>query len=421
MADVISRSRVVLFSLIVTASACASPGTPDPLTIATSALGREGTLVRQQVARFAALHPEMAIEVRSAPDEADTRHQLYVHWLNVYATEPDVLQLDVVWTAEFAAAGWILALDSFQPDTGAFFPASIAANTWSGRLFALPWFIDVGMLYWRTDLAAAAPTDFATLSREASQPGPPSGFVWQGARYEGLVTVFLEHLGGFGGRILDDDGRVVVDSEAGVRALTYMRDGIHRNGSVPGDVLSWQEEHTRFAFQNGRARFMRNWPYAVPLLNDPSQSAVAGRFAVAPMPASPGGTSTAALGGSQLAVNAHSRQPGQAWALISFLLEPAQMIERARVVGQYPSRPELYDDADLQAALPIPAADARAIVDRAVPRPVTPVYSELSGILQVQLHRALTEQVEPRAALSLAAAEMRALLARAGLDEEGRP
>ena len=57
----------------------------------------------------------------------------------------------------------------------------------------------------------------------------------------------------------------------------------------------------------------------------------------------------------------------------------------------------------------------------AVPRPVTPVYSELSGILQVQLHRALTEQVEPRAALALAAAEMRAVLARAGLDEEGRP
>ena len=421
MADVNANCRVALFSLLVTTAACASPGAPDRLTIATSALGREGTLVRQQVARFAALHPEMPIEVRSAPDEADTRHQLYVHWLNAYAAEPDVLQLDVVWTAEFAAAGWVLPLDRFRPDTGAFFPASVAANTWHGGLFALPWFIDVGMLYWRTDLAARAPADFATLSSEAGQPGPPSGFVWQGARYEGLVTVFLEHLGGFGGSILDNRGRVVVDSEPAVRALTYMRDGIHRNGSVPGDVLSFQEEHTRFAFQNGRARFMRNWPYAVPLLNDPSQSAVVGRFAVAPMPAAPGGTSTAALGGSQLAINAHSRQPAQAWALISYLLEPAQMIERARVVGQYPSRPSLYDDPDLQAALPIPAADARAIVDRSVPRPVTPVYSELSGILQVQLHRALTEQVEPRAALSLAAAEMRALLARAGLDEEGRP
>ena len=418
MPDAIPLCRAVLLASIVVLSGCGSPdGSPSALTIAASALGREGTLVRQQVARFAELHPEMTIQVRSAPDEADTRHQLYVHWLNAYAAEPDVLQLDVVWTAEFAAAGWILPLDRFQAETQAFFPAAIAADTWNGRLFALPWFIDVGMLYWRSDLGKRAPTDFATLRSEAAEPGPPAGFVWQGARYEGLVTVFLEHLGGFGGRILDDTGEVVLDSEAAVLALEYMRDGIHQNGTVPGDVLSWQEEHARFAFQNGRARFMRNWPYAVPLLNDPAQSAVAGRFAVAPMPAAPGGISTAALGGSQLAINAHSRRPDQAWALISFLLEPAQMLERAKVVGQYPSRPALYDEGALAAALPVPAADVRAIIERAVPRPVTPVYSELSGILQVQLHRALTEQAEPRAALALAATEMRALLARAGLDD----
>jgi multiple sugar transport system substrate-binding protein len=212
-----------------------------------------------------------------------------------------------------------------------------------------------------------------------------------------------------------------VDSEAAVRALEYMRDSIHRYGAVPGEVLSWQEEHARFAFQNGRARFMRNWPYAVPLLADATQSAVAGRFAVAPMPAAPGGVSTAVLGGSQLAINARSRRTEEAWALVSFLLEPEQMLERTRVVGQYPSRRALYDEEALQLALPIPAAVARGIIERAVPRPVTPVYSELSGILQVHLHRALTQQVEPRAALSLAAAEMRVLLARAGLDRDGPP
>jgi multiple sugar transport system substrate-binding protein len=233
--------------------------------------------------------------------------------------------------------------------------------------------------------------------------------------------VFLEHLGGFGGRIMDEAGGVVVDSEAAVRALQYMRDAIHQHGAVPGEVLSWQEEHARFAFQNGSARFMRNWPYAVPLLDDGSQSAVAGRFGVAPMPAAPGGVSTAALGGSQLAINAHSRHPEQAWALISFLLEPEQMIERAQIVGQYPSRPSLYDEEAVRGALPIPAAVARTIIERAVPRPVTPVYSELSGILQVHLHRALTRQSEPRAALTQAAAEMRTLLARARLHDGETP
>lgn len=411
--------RGLLPLLLLALSACARPSAAPALTLATSAVGREGALVQAQLARFEAAHPGLRVELRSTPDEADTRHQLFVHWLNAHASEPDVLQLDVIWTPEFAAAGWILPLDRFEPEAGAFLPAAVEANTWRGQLFALPWFVDVGMLYWRTDLAARPPDDLATLAAEAAQPGPPSGFVWQGARYEGLVTVFLEHLGGFGGRILDDGGRVVVDREPAVRALEYMRDSIHVQRAVPADVLSWQEEHARFAFQNGSARFMRNWPYAVPLLSDPVQSKVAGRFGVAPMPAAPGGTSTAALGGSQLAINARSDQPELAYALIQFLVAPAQMIERAQVAGQYPSRPSLYDDAAIRAALAIPAVEARAIVERAVARPATPVYSELSSILQVHLHRALTRQAEPRAALGTAAVEMRALLSRSGLDAEG--
>jgi len=407
--------RGLLLSLSLILSACAPSSSSPGLTMAASAVGREGALLQAQLARFAAQHPDLRIELRSTPDEADTRHQLYVHWLNAHATDPDVLQLDVIWTPEFAAAGWILPLDRFQPPADEFLPAAVAANSWRGQLFALPWFVDVGMLYWRTDLADRPPTDLATLAAAAAEPGPPSGFVWQGARYEGLVTVFLEHLGAHGGRILDEHGQVVVDEAPAVRALKYMREAIHEHRSVPAEVLSWQEEHARFAFQNGSARFMRNWPYAVPLLSDPRQSKVAGRFAVSPMPPGPGGTSTAALGGSQLAINARSEQPDNAYALIEFLLEPAQMIERAQVVGQYPSRPALYEDEAMRAALPIPAAEARTIIERAVARPVTPVYSELSGILQVHLHRALTEQSEPREALAAAAAEMRALLARSGL------
>src|SRR6202008_1871020 len=84
------------------------------------------------------------------------------------------------------------------------------------------------------------------------------GLVWQGARYEGLVTVFLEHLGAFGGRIFDERGRVTVDEPAAVRALTFMCDAVRRDGFVPASVLTWQEEQARFAFQNGDAAFMRN-------------------------------------------------------------------------------------------------------------------------------------------------------------------
>jgi multiple sugar transport system substrate-binding protein len=186
-------------------------------------------------------------------------------------------------------------------------------------------------------------------------------------------------------------------------------------GISPATVLTWQEEQTRFAFQNGSAVFMRNWPYAFPLMNDTTQSRVAGRFAVAPMPGAGAGEGNAALGGQALAINSYTEHPDSAYALIAFLTAPAQMLERAAVAGQYPTRLALYDDPRLAAALPIPPAVARRIVERAVPRPVTPVYTELSQLLQIWLHRALTDQVSPDAALAGAAREMQALLLRVGL------
>jgi multiple sugar transport system substrate-binding protein len=197
-----------------------------------------------------------------------------------------------------------------------------------------------------------------------------------------------------------------------------MCDSIRRDGFVPASVLTWQEEQTRFAFQNGDAAFMRNWPYAWTLLQDGSQSQVANRIAVAPFPAENGGRPTAALGGAQLAVNAWSANPALAWALVRFLTAPEQMLERARLATQLPSRRSLYETAALAEALPFPVEQVRRMLDAAVARPVTPVYSELSEILQVELHRALSGQHAPEAALHEAAREMRALLARSGLASE---
>ena len=389
------------------------------LTFSGSVVGREGDVIRRQLERFSQARPGLSVALRATPDAADHRHQLYVQWLNARAGDPDVLQLDVVWTPEFAAAGWIASLDRFQPPVAHFFRAAVEANRWNGALFALPWFIDVGMLYWRDDIVPRPPRDLHDLAALAGaarrEHGIPFGFVWQGARYEGLVTVFLEHLGAFGGAILDEHGNVVVDSTAAELALTFMRDAIYVEGAVPPAVLSWQEEQTRFAFQGGQAAFMRNWPYAYTLMQDPSQSSVAGRFRVMSMPLGPGGQSTAALGGSVLAVNAWSDQPEAAYQLLDFLLQREQMLERARLAGQYPTRPALYETNELAAALTISPADALNVIERAVARPVTPVYSELSEILQISLHRALTRQQEPRPALQDAAAAMRLLLARVKL------
>lgn len=413
-----SMRRAAALLALLLSTACAQP-VSDRLTISGSAVGREAELLRTQLARFTA-EQGIPVDIRATPDSADQRHQLYVQWLNARSAQPDVLQLDIVWTPEFAAAGWLLPLDGFAPDTAGFFPAAIEANRWNGRLFGLPWFMDVGMLYWRTDVLDAAPRTFDELDAAAADAIATRtfthGLALQAARYEGLVTVYLEVLGGFGGRIMDEDGAIVVDSDDAVAALTWMRDSIHARRTIPSAALSWQEEESRFAFQNGAAVMMRNWPYAHALLQGPD-SPVAGKVAVAPMPAATRGEPTAALGGSQLAINARTSRPHEAWALVSYLTAPEQMVERARVVGQFPSRPVLYEPGGgLEDALGVDPAEALRVVSAAEARPVTPVYTQLSELLQVRLHRALTRQQEPRPALEDAAREMRALLSRAGLD-----
>ena len=248
--------------------------------------------------------------------------------------------------------------------------------------------------------------------------GPRYGIVFQGARYEGLITGFVEYLGAFGGRIIDDRGEVVVNRPEAVRALEFMRDELYRSRVAPLDVLTWHEEEARFAFQNGNAAFMRNWPYPVAAMSDTAQSKVAGKFTVSPIPASgtaPTGHSTAALGGAQLAINAYTEFPDAAYKLIAYLTAPEQMLERAQAVGQYPTRTGLYDDARLRGAITIPLDNARRAIESATPRPVTPIYTELSEILQIELHRALVRQAEPREALDAAAAKINALIERTGM------
>ena len=421
---VLTAGRCLAAAAALSLAAMACRGESDDgratITYSGSSVGTQGNVVRAQIARFMELHPDIVVKLEPSPDDATQRHQLFVQWLNAHVGDPDVLELDVIWSSEFAAAGWIRPLDDLSPHADDFFPATIAANVWDGKLYAIPWYVGVGLLYWRTDLMDHAPRSMDELVEQAQRAmrapdGPRYGFVWQGARYEGLITTFVEYLGAFGAEIMDAQGEVVVDSPRAIRALTFMRDQIARSRVAPSEVLTWHEEETRFAFQNGNAAFMRNWPYAYSLLSDSSQSRVAGHFAIAALPAASGGHPTTALGGAELAINSYSEHPELAWKLVQYLTAPAQMLERARVAGDYPTRRALYDDPRLASALSVPLDQVRYAIESAVPRPVTPIYTELSGLLQIQLHRALTGQASPADALHAAARAMRGVIRESGL------
>jgi multiple sugar transport system substrate-binding protein len=330
------------------------------LTISASAVGAEGTVLRAQLERYMRERPGVRVAIHPTPDGADNRHQLYVQWLNARAGDPDVLQVDIIWTAELAAAGWLLPLDRFGLETADFFPAAIRADTWEGSLYAVPWFADVGMLYYRTDLVPRAPAtvdELVAFAAAARREHGVEGFVWQGARYEGLTCTFLEQLGAFGGS-LDD-----VDTPAARRALEHLR-RLVTSGISPIETLNFDEERVRFAFQNGHAAFMRNWPYALALVDDSGGSrASPGRWPWAPCRRAPGGRPTATLGGGQLAINdAHSEHPEEPGGSSPGFTAPAQDARAALARRRpYPTRPALHEDANL-----------RRIVEAGEPRPVTP-------------------------------------------------
>src|SRR5690606_8019646 len=133
---------VVVLCLVLAVLGCSPNGAgPGRVTVSGSSSGAEADVLATQLARFRKLHPGIEVVVIPAPETADERHQLYVQWSNAGVGEPDVLQLDVVWLQEFAAAGWLLPADVALDD---FFPAARAATLYQGRSYAVPWFVDVG-------------------------------------------------------------------------------------------------------------------------------------------------------------------------------------------------------------------------------------------------------------------------------------
>lgn len=370
--------------------------------------------------RFEAEQPGLQVRAEPLPSGSDEQHQFYVINLHAGSRDFDVFALDVIWIAEFARAGWLRDLSALLPpaERAAFFPAPLDAATHAGRLWAVPWFVDAGLLYYRRDLLEArglAPPEtwdeLVAAARALADGDRLYGYVWQGKQYEGLVCNVLEVLWSHGGRVLAGD-RVVLDSPENRRGLGFLHDLVHRHRISPPHVTTATEETARRIFGEGRAVFLRNWPYAWALFQREG-SPVRGKVGVGLLPAAPGQTPAAALGGWQLGVNPRSRHPRAAERLVRFLTGAEAQAELVRAYGLYPPRPALYRDPELLAAQPLMAALA-PVLARARPRPVSPAYVRISQVLQGEFSAAIAGVKPPAAALEAAQAE----LERIGRDEE---
>jgi multiple sugar transport system substrate-binding protein len=173
-------------------------------------------------------------------------------------------------------------------------------------------------------------------------------------------------------------------------------------------VATYQEEESRRIFQDGRAVFLRNWPYAWRLAQAEG-SPLRGKIGAGPMVRAEGGRRSATLGGWGLGISSFSRQPEEALAFIRFVTSLEGQRILCRDTGYAPARAEAYRDSALLAANPFLPTIARVHAD-AVPRPVFPAYAVASDILQRQLSAALAGSVSPETALRRAAAQTRRLL-----------
>ena len=408
-------------ALVVAAvgSGCATPSARAPQTATISVLLPPSERpFWQPIARdFEQAHPGAHVDLVEGPQSTDLRESLYTTSLLARDATFDLVYLDVTWTPKFAAAGWLRALDdSFPPSEREHYLRNAwDAGVFDGHLFRVPVRTDMGLLFYRQDWLDSAgmrpPATFDDLAASAEKLAATpdrGGYVWQGAQYEGLVCDYLEVLSGYGGYWIDPktDDVGLEDPEA-VAAATFLVECAREHASPPG-VSTYQEEESRRIFQDGHAAFLRNWPYAYRLSQQPG-SPLAGRVGVILMPSSRSGRPTGTLGGWGLGVSRYSKHPDLALSFIRFATsEPAQRALCAPT-GYAPALEAAYMDSALLAANPF-LTRFRALHRHCVPRPGIARYAQASDILQRHLSAALAGMESPQTALEHAARETRLLL-----------
>ncbi|MFN6991291.1 MAG: ABC transporter substrate-binding protein [Fervidobacterium sp.] len=412
--------KFVFFALLLVLSVVAFSRVT--ITMTAGAVGKELEVLYAQLDRFMKANPDIKVSVMPMPNSSTERHDLYVTYLASGEKEPTILMLDVIWPAEFAPYLEDLSDGKSYFELDKFLPGTVKAATVGGKIVAIPWFTDAGLLYYRKDLLEKygfknPPKTWDELVKIAKTITAKEknivGFVWQGARYEGLVCDFIEYLVSFGGDVLDDNGNVIVNSPAAVKALQFMVDLIYKEKVSPQAVTTYMEEEARRKFQAGEAVFMRNWPYAWALLNNPKESKVAGKVGVAPLPAGPGGKSAATLGGWMLGINKNATPEEKAAAkkLIKFLTGYDEQLYKAINAGQNPTMMDVYKNAELKKAAPF-MVELYGMFINAVPRPRTEKYSEISDVIQKYVHAALTQQMTPVKAIEEMAKDLNKVLGK---------
>ncbi|HMA35537.1 MAG TPA: extracellular solute-binding protein [Chloroflexia bacterium] len=328
----------------------------------------------------------------------------------------DVVEMDTIWTAQFASAGWIDDLstqidDPLKKDIPA---SALGAVTYQGKIYGMPWYNSAKHLFYNAKLLKDAgfsspPTtldEFTQQAQATTKPGHQWGSVWGWKQAEGLVCDWVAIMfTNKDAQILDENGKAVFNTHGGTEALQWMVDMLYKYKAADPASLEYTEADVQKAFQTGTYALTYNWEGDLPADNDPTQSKAAPNVRVALLPGSKDVRSSSVNGSEGWAILKQAKHKEAAWKLLQYMASPAWQKKSAIIAGDYPILSSLYSDPDLQKQVQDFSVYGEQFKYLAI-RPQVPGYAQKSDIIQKHLHEALLGKVSPKDAMDAAAAEV---------------
>lgn len=327
------------------------------------------------------------VQWQQMTNDSAQMHDQLLNTLSSGSSDYDILSLDVVWAGEFAGAGYLEPIDVRMKNDGLtkedFNAGSMASGNYKGKQYTLPFFPDLGLLYFRKDIVSkedAAKLESGNYTYEdlykmsenyAGKGGTTYGFVYQSKQYEGLTVNVTEFTKSYS------------DVKGGLETM-------HKFSTAkfsPKDILNFTEGETHTTFEQGKAVFERNWPYAFGRIKgkEDGVTVTVDQLGIAPLPN--GGS----VGGWLLSLNKNSKNIDGAWDFVKFAAgEEGQKIMSTQG-GYLPGYNKLLDNAEVKAANEMLANPGfQKALSTTIARPVSPTYSKVSDTIQVEAHKYLS-------------------------------
>lgn len=370
-------------------------------------------VIREAVA---AQYPDITVELNILPDTVSGMRDAIAVWMVAEDGTVDIYGMDTPWVSEFGRAGWAADLGEALPNLeDNFIETGLDTFSYEGTRLGVPFWGSISGLYYRTDLlqeygfdVPATYDELVEISEAILEDRPElTAFAWPGAQEEGLVMVFADFLFGFGGSYRDSDGSYAFDSPEAVAALQFMKRLID-SGLSPQETTAWTGEEARRRFVDGEGIFLWHNSDLVTWLDDPERSSIAGNWDFTTTPAQPDGRAVGVTGGFAFSMNPNTDTPEATRNVLSVIASEEVQRGFALAWGPVQYYEGLYDQPEILEANPN-SDKITDVLENAVSRPPSFRYSELSSILQEEIHAALTDRKTPERALADATRRIEAL------------